>query len=174
MSFTFTSEDIPTGLKQKRILMVTNTPSLRALHSSFLRSMGFEYVFEIGNGMRAIDMLRVQAIDLIIADWQLDELSGSDLLSTVRGSNEMANIPFVMLTTKHDLPAIKSSIDLGMTDYLIKPFKTAQLGMKIVMSLASSDYLPPKVIREDLCIRSKIEIPVLTDQVSLLQRAGGV
>lgn len=174
MSLTFTSDDVPDGLKRKRILMVTNTPSLRELHAAFLRSKGFDYVFETGDGLQAIDMLRVQPIDLIIADWQLDEVSGLDLLHTVRGSVALSNMPFVMLSTKKDLHKIQSSIDSGATDYLIKPFKTAQLGMKIVMALATSSYDAPRVIREELHIRSTMDIPVLTDQVSLLQRANGV
>lgn len=167
MSLTFSFEDIPAVLKRKRILMVTNTPSLRALHASFLRSQGFEYVFEAGDGMQAIDMLRIQSIDLIIADWQLEELSGLDLLHTVRGSVSITDIPFIMLTTKKDMPRVKASIDLGATDYLIKPFKTLQLGMKLVTALAASDYLAPRVIREELRIRSMMEIPFLNDQVSL-------
>ncbi|MFT7371760.1 MAG: two-component system chemotaxis response regulator CheY [Oleiphilaceae bacterium] len=171
MSLTFSSEDIPAALKRKRILMVTNTPSLRALHASFLRSQGFEYVFEAGDGMQAIDMLRVQPIDLIMSDWQLEELSGLDLLHTVRGSVAMAQIPFVMLTTKKDVPRVKAAIDLGATDYLIKPFKTAQLGMKLVMALATSDYLAPKVIREEIRIRSILEPSIINDEVSLLKRA---
>jgi len=171
MSLTFSPKDIPNGLKRKRILMVTNTPSLRALHAAFLRSNGFDYIFEAGDGMQAVDMLRVQPIDLIIADCQLDELSGLDLLHTVRGSAAMAEIPFVMLMTKKDIPRVESTIDLGTTDYLIKPFKTAQLGMKIVMSLACSDYEAPKVVREELRIRSMMEIPFLTEQAKFLRRA---
>lgn len=171
MSLTFSSEDIPSALKRKRILMVTNTPSLRALHASFLRSQGFEYVFEAGNGMQAIDMLRVQPIDLIMSDWQLDELPGLDLLHTVRGSVAMADMPFIMLTTKKDMPRVKATIDSGATDYLIKPFKTAQLGMKLVMTLATSDYTAPKVIREELRIRSMLEAPIHSDQVRLQKRA---
>ena len=171
MSLTFNPEDIPSGLKHKRILMVTNTPSLRALHTSFLRSKGFEYIFEAGDGIQAIDMLRIQPIDLIISDWQLDELSGFDLLHTVRGSVAMTEIPFIMLTSKKDLPRVECAIGSKATDFLIKPFKTAQLGMKTVMSLACSDYLAPKVVREELRIRSMMEIPFLTEQVSLQKSA---
>lgn len=174
MSLTFTSKDIPDGLKRKRILLVTNMPSLRELHAAFLRSNDFEYVFEAGDGLQAFDILRVQPIDLIIADWQLDEISGLDLLHTVRGSVALSKIPFVMLSTKKDLYRIQPSIDIGATDYLIKPFKTAQLGMKIVMSLATSNYEAPMVLREELHIRSSMEVPVLTDEISLLQRASGV
>lgn len=171
MSLTFSPEDIPNGLKRKRILMVTNTPSLRALHAAFLRTKGFDYVFEVGDGLQAVDMLRVQPIDLIIADWQLDELSGLDLLHTVRGSVAMTEIPFVLLMAKKDVPRVESSIDLVATDYLIKPFKTAQLGMKIVMALACSDYVAPKVVREELRIRSMLEIPFLTERVNLQKSA---
>jgi two-component system chemotaxis response regulator CheY len=86
MSLTLSSEDIRAPLKRKRILMVANTSSFRALYASFLRSQGFEYVFEAGDGMQAIDILRIQPIDLIMSDWQLAKLSGIDLLYTVRGS----------------------------------------------------------------------------------------
>lgn len=171
MSLTFSSEDIPAGLMRKRILMVTNTPSLRTLHAGFLRSQGFDYVFEAANGMQAIDMLRIQPIDLIIADWQLDELTGSDLLHTVRGSVALTDMPFLMLTAKRDIPDVEDSLKLGDTDYLIKPFKTAQLGMKLVMALATSNYHAPKVIREELIIRSMQQIPVLTEQVQHLKQA---
>ncbi|MEH6449338.1 MAG: response regulator [Oleispira sp.] len=171
MSLTFSSEDIPAGLKRKRILMVTNTPSLRSLHAGFLRSKGFDYVFEAADGIQAIDMLRIQPIDLIIADWQLEELSGSDLLHTVRGSVALAEMPFLMLTTKKDMPDVEDSLKLGDTDYLIKPFKTAQLGMKLVMALATSNFHAPKIIREELRIRTMPQIPILTEQVNYLKQA---
>ena len=154
MNLTFSSEDIPAHFKRKRILMVTNTPSLRVLHASFLRSQGFEYVYEAGNGMHAIDMLQVQPIDLILADWQLDELSGFDLMQTLRGSVTLTNVPIIMLTTKKDLPQVKETVKAKETDYLIKPFKTAQLGMKIVMTLAASEYSAPKSVTEELQIRT--------------------
>lgn len=171
MSLTFSSEDIPAGLKRKRILMVTNTPSLRSLHAGFLRSKGFDYVFEAADGIQAIDMLRIQPVDFIIADWQLDELSGSDLLHTVRGSVALTDMPFLMLTTKKDMPDVEDSLKLGDTDYLIKPFKTAQLGMKLVMALATSNFHAPKVIREELRIRTMPQIPILTEQVNYLKQA---
>lgn len=166
MNLTFSSEDIPAHFKRKRILMVTNTSSLRALHASFLRSQGFEYVFEAGNGIHAIDMLRVQPIDLIIADWQLDELSGLDLIQTLRGSVALAGIPIIMLTTKRDLPQVQDTIKEKQTDYLIKPFKTAQLGMKIVMTLATTEYSAPKSVTEELQILTmQGDVPILTEQV---------
>lgn len=175
MNLTFSSEDIPAHFKRKRILMVTNTPSLRALHASFLRSQGFEYVFEAGNGMHAIDMLRVQPIDLIIADWQLEELSGFDLMQTLRGSVALTDLPIIMLTTKQDLPQVKQTIKNKQTDYLIKPFKTAQLGMKIVMTLATSEYSAPKSVTEELQIlKIKDEIPavpILTEQIDFKKMA---
>jgi two-component system chemotaxis response regulator CheY len=171
MSLTFSSEDIPAPLKRKRILLVANTPSFRALYASFLRSQGFEYVFEAGDGIQAIDILRVQPIDLIMSDWHLEELSGFDLLHTVRGSVAMAQIPFVMLTTKKDVPRVKAAIDLGAIDYLMKPFRTAQLAIKLVKVLATSNYLAPKVIREEIRIRSILDSPIITDEVSLLKKA---
>lgn len=171
MSLTFSSEDIPAPLKRKRILMVANTSSFRALYASFLRSQGFEYVFEAGDGMQAIDILRVQPIDLIMSDWQLEKLSGVDLWYTVRGSDAMAQIPFVMLTTKKDVPRVKAVIDLGAIDYLMKPFKTAQLAMKLVRVLATSNYLAPKVMREKIRIRSILDPSIITDEISILKKA---
>lgn len=172
MNLTFGPEDIPAHFRHKRILMVTNTPSLRALHASFLRSQGFEYVFEAGNGMHAIDMLRVQPIDLIIADWQLEELSGFNLMQTLRGSVALTDVPIIMLTTKNDLPQVKKTIDEKQTDYLIKPFKTAQLGMKIVMTLATSEYSAPKTVTEELQILTlQADAPSLTEQACYKKRA---
>jgi DNA-binding response OmpR family regulator len=171
MSLTFSSEDIPLALKRKRILMVTNTPSLRTLHANFLRGKGFDYVFEAENGLQAIDMLRIQPIDLMIADWHLEELSGSDLLHTVRASVAMSQIPFIMLTSRKDLPEVKEALALGDSDYLIKPFKTAQLGMKLVMTLAASNYHAPKVIREELRIRSTPMTSVFSQPLSYFKQA---
>ena len=83
----------------------------------------------------------------------------------------MVDMPFLMLTTKKDMPDVEESLKVGDTDYLIKPFKTAQLGMKLVMALATSNYHAPKVIREDLRIRSMPQIPLLTERVPQLKRA---
>ena len=152
MALTFNSEDIPKGLRNKRILLVGDTPALRSLHATFLRRTGFDYVFEADNGLLAAEIVKVQPIDLIISDWVMPKLTGLELLATVRGNEHTREIPFLMLTSKKDTVMVEKSLEKGATDYLIKPFKSAQLGMKCVMALACSDYIAPVHIENDLHI----------------------
>lgn len=76
MNTTLNPEDVPEGLKTKQILMVTNTQSLRDLHTEFLRSIGFENVYEAADVIQATKVLKTQPIDVIIVDKELENISG--------------------------------------------------------------------------------------------------
>ena len=166
MVLTFSRDDIPLGLRNKRILLVGEGAALRELHAAFLRRNGFNYVFEADNGLLAAEIVKVQPIDLIISDWQMAKLTGIELLATVRGNEHTAEIPFVMLTTRRDTSMVEKSLQKGATDYLIKPFKSAQLGMKVVMALACSDYMAPVQIDENLHI-------LISEEEEALRKASG-
>lgn len=153
MALTFSAQDIPNALKAKRIMLVGDSNALRGLHANFLRRVGFDYVFEADNGLLAAEIVKIQPIDLIISDWLMPELTGMELLCTVRSNEQTQEIPFLMLTSKKDTVLVEKSLEKGATDYLIKPFKSAQLGMKIVMALACSDYIAPPRIENNLHIR---------------------
>jgi PleD family two-component response regulator len=84
----------------------------------------------------------------------------------VRGNEHTAEIPFIMLTTRRDTSMVEKSLQKGATDYLIKPFKSAQLGMKVVMALACSDYMAPVQIDENLHIR-------ISEEEEALRKASG-
>lgn len=153
MMVNLTSQDIPQALKRRRILLVGDCVALRVLHASFLRNMGFEHVYEASNGIEAIDMLRIRPADLIISDWVMPRLTGLELLCSVRSNPDFSTIPFLMLTSKKDTVLVERSLEMGATDYLIKPFKSPLLGMKIMMALAGSDFIAPARVKQDIHIR---------------------
>jgi DNA-binding LytR/AlgR family response regulator len=98
-----------------KYLIIDDEPLARKLilsHSSKIE--GLELVAECGNAMEAINLLRTKTVDLIFLDIQMPEMTGLQLVSTLK------NPPAIILTTAHRDFA-PEAFDLNVVDYLLKP-----------------------------------------------------
>ena len=119
-----------------RILVVDDATFIRDMIKKQLRDKipGVE-VFDAPDGARALAQLKGQAVDLILSDWEMPNLSGAELLSAVRAIPDSSNVPFIMISSRGDRNHIIKAIELGVSDYLTKPFSAEELLKKVFKQL---------------------------------------
>lgn len=118
--------------KGPRILVVDDHASARDLVKSILHSIGYANVLTAGDGGEAIRTITNNHIDLVICDWNMPFISGIEVLSSIRSlETEKKDIPFIMLTAEAYRENILAATQLGVSDYVAKPFTPETLGNKV-------------------------------------------
>ncbi len=120
------------------ILLVEDLVDMRKVVRTILTQIGFRNVIEAPDGREALQILKTTPVDFVIADWNMPNLNGLDLLREMQGEIELKYIPFLMVTCETDEDAVLSAIQAGVTDYIIKPFSTSVLEKKIREIVAKS------------------------------------
>lgn len=82
-----------------RILVVDDFSTMRKIIKNILRQLGFNNVVEADDGTTAWETLNRDNIDFIISDWNMPQMTGIELLRKVRGSEEYATTPFLMVNS---------------------------------------------------------------------------
>ncbi|HUA92845.1 MAG TPA: response regulator [Terracidiphilus sp.] len=118
-----------------KALVVDDSKAMRMLIGRLLREIGFEVV-EAENGKRALEMVEVEGInvELILADWNMPEVNGIELLKRLRHSPAFASIAFIMVTTETELDHMTEALDAGASEYVMKPFTKEILLEKLHMT----------------------------------------
>lgn len=119
-----------------RILVVDDASFIRDMLKKHLRDRipGVE-VFDAVDGNRALAVLKTQAIDLILSDWEMPNMSGEELLRAVRANAGSAATPFIMVTSRGDRSYVIKAVEAGVSDYLSKPFTPDELLRKVTKQL---------------------------------------
>jgi len=114
------------------ILVVDDEPPIRRLLRTSLSSQGFGVV-EAADGREAEEQIRRSSPDLVILDLGLPDMSGLDLIRTVRAGG--SSLPILVLSSRSDERGKVEALDLGADDYVTKPFGTAELFARIRAAL---------------------------------------
>lgn len=121
-----------------KILVVDDASFIRDMVKKQLRDkIPAVEIFDAADGNRALAVLKSNPIDLILSDWEMPNLSGAELLQTLRAMPEHARTPFVMISSRGDRSHIIKAIELGVSDYLTKPFSADELLKKVFKQLKS-------------------------------------
>lgn len=114
---------------RKRILAVDDNAIVLTRISNTLQN---DYdVITVNSGIRALKYLEMEKPDLILLDIQMEQKNGIETLQVIRGMDDMADIPVIMLTGVEDKDFVLSSARLGICDYILKPFSTDNLLKRI-------------------------------------------
>jgi two-component system chemotaxis response regulator CheY len=91
--------------------------------SKILKELGYE-VREAANGREALAVMEVEktAVTLVLADWNMPEINGLDLLKRLRQKPELASLVVIMVTTEADLDQMVTALEAGANEYVMKPF----------------------------------------------------
>lgn len=114
------------------ILVVDDEPPIRRLLRTSLSSQGFGVV-EAADGREAAEQIRRSGPDLVILDLGLPDMSGLDLIRTIRAGG--SSLPILVLSSRSDERGKVEALDLGADDYVTKPFGTAELFARIRAAL---------------------------------------
>ncbi len=126
-----------------RILVVDETAFARdSLKRSLRRFLSDVEVFDAPNGSRALPLLRANKMNIVIADWELPEMSGEELLRWVRNDETYQKIPFIIVSSITDKSMVMNAVQAGASDFMAKPFSPDELQKKVVKQLAKIGYRP--------------------------------
>jgi len=108
------------------ILVIDDEPVLRNNVKQILEEAGYK-VLTAGDGMEALDVLQAQPVDLILADVAMPRMNGYELYERVRKNPHWVKLPFIFLTARTMDSDIRYGKQLGVDDYLVKPFQLEDL-----------------------------------------------
>jgi len=118
---------------QKRILIVDDFETIRVLLKRTLTDLGFKFIDEASDGQEALGMLRKSpgVYSVVITDWMMPNMTGFDLLTYCRKTEDLKSIPIVMLTVESEKHHIVQALRAGANGYIVKPFDQATLEYKL-------------------------------------------
>ena len=99
-----------------------------------LKEIGFE-VREAANGKEALEVIAAEktSVKLVLADWNMPEMNGLELLKRLRQNPELASLVVVMVTTETELDQMAAALEAGANEYVMKPFTKEILVEKLQM-----------------------------------------
>jgi two-component system chemotaxis response regulator CheY len=113
------------------ILIVDDYSRMLRIIRGLLRQLGYEEVEEATDGESALAMLRQKPFRLVISDWNMEPMSGLELLRAVRADPVLAELPFIMVTAEAREAKIAEAREAGVSGYIVKPFGAEALSSKI-------------------------------------------
>jgi two-component system chemotaxis response regulator CheY len=120
------------------VLVVDDQLNMVRMIRQVLHDMGFRDIFDAHDGTTALAQIKMRAPGLIISDLKMEPMDGLDLLRAVRAHEQLASVPFLMLTGTNDRDRILAAKDAGVSDYMVKPFAVRTLRRKIEKLLAAT------------------------------------
>jgi len=121
--------------KNIKILIVDDFATMRKVIRNILKQIGFENIVEAEDGVAALKVLKSQKIDFIIADWNMPNMTGLELLKVVRADQDLAKTPFLMVTAEALQENVVAAVKAGVSNYIVKPFTAEILNEKITKIL---------------------------------------
>lgn len=114
-----------------RILTVDDYKTMLRIIGNLLRQVGFQNIDEAYDGTDALRQLFHVKYDLIISDWNMEPMSGIELLKAVRADPKLQHIPFIMVTAESKTENVIAAKQAGVTNYIVKPFNAETLRAKL-------------------------------------------
>ncbi len=117
--------------KSMRILIVDDYKTMLRIIRNLLKQLGFEDVDEASDGASALAKLREKPFDLVISDWNMEPMTGLELLQEVRADAKLKDTPFIMVTAESKVENVKAAKEAGVNNYIVKPFNAETLKGKM-------------------------------------------
>ncbi|MBC7907080.1 MAG: response regulator [Rhodospirillaceae bacterium] len=118
--------------KNMNVLIVDDYKTMLRIIRNLLKQLGFNNVDEATDGSMALQMLRVGNYGLIISDWNMEPMTGLQLLREVRADAKLKPIPFIMVTAESKSENVIAAKEAGVSNYIVKPFNAETLKTKMV------------------------------------------
>ena len=113
------------------VMIVDDQQSMRGICKDILTQLGFTNIVEAKSGRDALGKLEKSSVDLIISDWNMDDIDGLTLLRVIRKHPKTQGMPFIMATGRSDKEQVKEAISSGVNNYIIKPFDASTMKKRI-------------------------------------------
>jgi len=117
------------------ILIVDDYKTMLRIIRNLLRQSGFTNVDEASDGSEALARLRDKEYGLVISDWNMQPMTGLELLREVRADGALTALPFIMITAESKAENVVAAKEAGVNNYIVKPFNAETLKAKITSVL---------------------------------------
>ena len=113
------------------VLVVDDYSTMIRIIRNLLRQLGFANVDDANDGASALAKMRCRRYGLVISDWNMEPMSGFDLLQQVRADPGLGATPFIMVTAESKTENVIAAKKAGVNNYIVKPFNAQTLKAKI-------------------------------------------
>lgn len=113
------------------VLIVDDYKTMLRIIRNLLKQLGFDNVDEAIDGSDALGKLRGKSYGLIISDWNMEPMTGYELLKEVRSDAQLKATPFIMVTAESKTDNVVAAKKAGVNNYIVKPFNAATLKTKM-------------------------------------------
>ncbi len=121
--------------KTMNVLVVDDYKSMVRIVRGLLNQLGFMNVDDALDGDTAFRMMKDKPYGLVLSDWNMQPVTGLELLRRVRDDAETKATPFVMVTAEAKAENVVAARQAGVSNYVIKPFTLAVLRQKLTAVL---------------------------------------
>lgn len=122
--------------KSTNVLIVDDYKTMLRIIRNLLKQLEFDNVEEATDGHEALAKLRAGNFGLVISDWNMQPMTGLDLLKEVRADARLKDMPFIMITAESKTENVIAAKQAGVSNYIVKPFNAETLREKIEKVLA--------------------------------------
>lgn len=121
--------------KNMPILIVDDYKTMLRIIRNLLKQLGFNNVDEATDGSSALQKMRDRSYGLVISDWNMEPMSGLELLKEVRADGQLQEVPFIMVTAESKSENVVAAKQAGVSNYIVKPFNAATLKTKLTTAI---------------------------------------
>ena len=114
------------------VLIVDDYKTMLRIVRNLFRQLNFTNVDEANDGVEALAKLREGQYGLVVSDWNMEPMTGIQLLREVRADGNLKQTPFVMITAESKSENVIAAKEAGVSNYIVKPFNAETLKSKLV------------------------------------------
>ena len=113
------------------VLVVDDYKTMIRIIRNLLKQLGFSDVDDAADGTEALGKMHQRKYGLVISDWNMEPMTGYELLKEVRTDEGLARTAFIMVTAESKTENVIAAKKAGVNNYIVKPFNAATLKSKI-------------------------------------------
>ncbi len=119
----------------KPVLVVDDYATMVRILRNLLRQLGFTCIHDASDGEEAYEKMQETQYGLVISDWNMERMTGFELLREVRHCEKLKATPFILVTAESKTENVVAAQEAGVDNYIVKPFNAATLKMKVAAVL---------------------------------------
>ena len=113
------------------VLVVDDYNTMIRIIRNLLKQIGFSDIDDAADGSAALARMREKKYGLVISDWNMEPMTGYELLKEVRADPGLTKTPFIMVTAESKTENVIAAKKAGVNNYIVKPFNAQTLQSKI-------------------------------------------
>jgi two-component system chemotaxis response regulator CheY len=122
--------------KKLKFLVVDDSSTMRRIIKNTLVRLGYENILEGEDGLQGWEALNTHPdTKMLIADWNMPEMNGLELVRKVRADGRFEDLPIIMITTEGGKTEVITALKAGVNNYIVKPFTPQVLNEKLAAVL---------------------------------------